>query len=64
MTMKDVSSNWKSTVSGVLTVTLSTTAALLTYPPVAAHTKLVLFLGGFQVVGKVWIALIQKDPKE
>jgi len=64
MSIQTLTANWKSTVSGVLTVTLSTTAALLTYPPVAAHTKLVLFLGGFQVVGKVWIALIQKDPKE
>lgn len=62
--MNHFSANWKTTASGVLTVTLSTTAVLMTYPPVAAHTKLMLFLGGFQVVGKVWVSLIQKDAKE
>jgi hypothetical protein len=55
-------SHWKSTVSGLLTATLATSAALMTYPPIAAHIKLMSILGGVQLVGKVWIALISQDP--
>jgi hypothetical protein len=55
--------HWKSTVSGILTVTLATSAALMTYPPVAQHFEMMTWLGGIQVVGKVWIALISKDAQ-
>ena len=55
--------HWKSTVSGLLTVTLATSAALMAYPPVMNHLKLMGILGGVQVVGKVWIALIGQDNK-
>jgi hypothetical protein len=54
--------HWKSTVSGILTVTLATSAALMAYPPIATHIKLMSILGGVQIVGKVWIALISQDP--
>jgi len=57
-------SNWKSTVSGILTVTLVSSAALMKYPPVMQHLKLMAFLGGFQVLGKIWIALITTDVKK
>ena len=53
--------NWKSTTSGILTATLATTAALLAYPPVLAHSKWVAIGGGIQIVAKVWIAFIQTD---
>lgn len=55
--------NWKSTLQSILTVSLFTTAALLTYPPVMAHPQWVAILGGIQVVGKLWIGLISNDAK-
>ena len=56
--------NWKTTVSSVLTVTLATSAALITYPPVQQHLTVMAILGGVQVVAKVWIGLIQLDAKQ
>jgi len=56
--------NWKTTVSSVLTVTLATSAALVAYPPVQQHLKVMAILGGVQVVAKVWIGLIQVDAKQ
>lgn len=54
--------HWKSTLSGLLTVSLSTTAAFLA-PPLNSliSAKHVLWIGAFQVVGKIWIAAIQVD---
>lgn len=53
--------NWKTSLAGLLTVTLATTAALLACPPVAAHPKWIVIGGGAQVVLKLWISLIQQD---
>lgn len=53
--------HWKSTLSGFLTVTLVTTAGLLTYPPVAEHPKTMAILGGIQFVVKIWVSMIQQD---
>src|SRR5277367_5596561 len=53
--------HWKSSLGGFLTVTLATSAALMTYPPIAAHVKLMSILGGIQIVGKVWVSLISQD---
>lgn len=53
--------NWKSTVSGLLTVGLTTTAALLAYPPVMANPKWVVIGGGIQVVLKIWVSILQQD---
>lgn len=61
MNWKDLLANWKTTLSSILTVTLFSTAALLTYPPVMAHPKVMGILGGVQILAKVWIGLIQKD---
>jgi len=55
--------NWKSTVQSILTVTLFTTAALVTYPPVMAHPGWVSAIGAIQVVGKLWLGLISNDAK-
>ena len=63
MNWKDLAANWKTTVSSILTVTLFTTAGLLTYPPIMAHPKVMGFLGGVQVVAKIWIGLISHDAK-
>ena len=54
--------NWKSTVSGFLTASLATTAAFLS-PPLnqLISPQHVLWIGAFQVVGKIWIGLITKD---
>ena len=54
-------SSWKSTVSGLLTVSLSTTAALLAYPPLQTHLKFIAILGGVQVVLKLWVAIVTTD---
>jgi len=56
--------NWKTTASAILTATLVTSVALLTYPPIQAHPQWVIWLGGVQIVVKVWIGLIQKDAKD
>ena len=64
MNWNDVKTNWKSTVTNLLTVTLVTTVGLLSYPPVLAHPKWVAILGGVQVVAKLWIGLITKDAKQ
>jgi hypothetical protein len=53
--------NWKSTLSGLLTVTLATSTALLTIPAVQNHVKAVGWLMGVQAVVKVWVSLIQVD---
>lgn len=60
--MNTIFAHWKSTLSGVLTTTLATSAAFLA-PPLNAlvSPKTVLWLGAFQVVGKIWIAAITKD---
>jgi hypothetical protein len=54
--------HWKSTVSGFLTASLATSAAFLA-PPLNAYIppKVVLWLGAFQIIGKIWIGLISKD---
>lgn len=56
--------SWKSTVSGILTATLATSAAFLA-PPLntLASPKVILWLGAFQIVGKIWIALLTKDAE-
>jgi len=60
--MNSILVHWKSTVSGLLTVTLATSAAFLA-PPLNTliSYKLVLWIGAFQVIGKIWIAAIQTD---
>lgn len=55
--------NWKTTVSSILTVTLATSAALLAYPPIQQHPQWVIWLGGAQILAKIWIGLIQVDAK-
>src|SRR5271170_5933298 len=61
--MNNILLHWKSTVSGILTVTLSTTTALLALPQIQSlvSPKVLLWLGAGQVVGKVWVSLIQQD---
>jgi hypothetical protein len=60
-TLTHLLTNWKSTVSGFLTITLVTTTALLSYPPLQAHLKAIAIIGGIQVLAKAYIALIQND---
>ena len=60
-TVNSLLANWKTTASSILTVTLVTTVGLLAYPPVIAHPQWVAVLGGVQVVGKIWIGLLQND---
>jgi hypothetical protein len=55
--------NWKSTVQSILTVTLFTTATLLTLPSVQAYPKLITGLSIAQVLAKLWIGLISHDAK-
>jgi hypothetical protein len=57
-----LATNWKSTVSSVLTATLATSAAFLT-PPLNAlvSPKVILYLGAAQIIGKIWIGLLQQD---
>jgi len=54
--------HWKSTVSGILTTTLATSAAFLA-PPLNALVppKVILWIGAAQIIGKIWIAAITKD---
>ncbi len=59
--MNAILKNWKTTVSSILTVTLATSAALMAYPPVLQHLKIMGVLGLVQVLAKVWIGLIQND---
>jgi hypothetical protein len=63
MSLQNAFASWKSTVSSILTTTLATSAAFLA-PPLNSliAPKHVLWLGAFQVVGKIWIGAIQKDP--
>jgi len=65
MNLQHIAANWKTTVSSVLTTMMFTTAGLMAYPPVAAyaaaHPKWAAWVGGAQVVGKIWIGLIQQD---
>lgn len=63
MNWTEIAANWKTTVSSILTVTLVTTAGLLTYPPIMAHPKVISILGGVQIVAKIWIGLISHDAK-
>lgn len=63
MNWKSILANWKTTASSILTVTLATSAALMAYPPVMQHLKLMAVLGGTQIVAKLWIGLIQVDAK-
>jgi hypothetical protein len=60
--MNSALTHWKSTVSGILTTTLATTAAFLA-PPMNSliSSKHVLWIGAFQVLGKIWISLITQD---
>ena len=55
--------NWKSTVQSILTVTLFTTATLLTLPSVQGYPKLITGLSIAQVLAKLWIGLISHDAK-
>lgn len=61
--MNNILSHWKSTVSGLLTATLATSAAFLA-PPLntLVSAKVILWLGAFQIIGKVWIGMISQDP--
>lgn len=60
--MNNLFTHWKSTVSGILTVTLSTSAAFLA-PPLNSYVsaKIVLWCSIFQVIGKIWISAITQD---
>lgn len=60
--MTSILTSWKSTVSGVLTATLATSAAFLA-PPLntLVSAKVILWLGAFQIIGKIWIGLISQD---
>lgn len=55
-------SNWKSTASSILTATLATSAAFLA-PPLntLVSAKVILYIGAAQIIGKIWIGLIQQD---
>lgn len=55
--------NWKSTASGLLTLTLLASVALLGYPPVMQHPQWVAILGGIQVVAKAWISITSLDAQ-
>lgn len=55
--------NWKSTVQSILTVTLFTTATLLTVPSVQAYPRFMSALSVAQVLAKLWIGLISHDAK-
>ena len=55
--------NWKSTVQSILTVTLFTTATLLTLPSVQGYPKLITGLSIAQVLANLWIGLISHDAK-
>jgi hypothetical protein len=60
--VNNILTHWKSTVSGILTATLATSAAFLA-PPLNSlvPAKVILWLGAFQIIGKVWIGLISQD---
>jgi hypothetical protein len=60
--MNTILTHWKSSLSGILTATLATSAAFLA-PPLntMVSAKVILWLGAFQIVGKIWIGLISKD---
>lgn len=60
--MISILTSWKSTVSGILTATLATSAAFLA-PPLntLVSAKVILWLGAFQIIGKIWIGLISQD---
>ena len=63
MNWNSIAQNWKTTVSAILTVTLTTSAALVTYPPVQQHPNWIAVIGGVQIVAKVWIGLLQHDAQ-
>lgn len=62
LSLPHLKNNWKSTVSSILTATLATSAAFLT-PPLNAlvSAKVILYIGAAQIIGKIWIGLIQTD---
>jgi hypothetical protein len=60
--VNNILTHWKSSLSGLLTATLATSAAFLA-PPLntMVPAKVVLWLGAFQIIGKIWIGLISQD---
>ena len=62
LSLPHLASNWKSTVSSILTATLATSAAFLA-PPLntLVSAKVILYIGAAQIIGKIWIGLIQQD---
>lgn len=63
MNLSNITVHWKSSLSGILTVSLTTTATLLALPQIQTlvSPKVLLWIGAFQAVGKVWVSLIQQD---
>jgi hypothetical protein len=61
--MNSIFVHWKSTVAGLLGVSLPTTAALLALPNIQTlvSAKTLLIMGAFQAVGRVWIGIITQD---
>jgi hypothetical protein len=63
ITIPDVLQNWKSTVSGLLTLLVVGGAYLTTNPPPGLSAREMgwaTFVGG---LAKIYLALIQKDAK-
>jgi hypothetical protein len=62
MTIPHLKNNWKSTASSILTATLFTSAAFLA-PPMntLVSGKIILWIGAFQIIGKIWIGLLTQD---
>jgi hypothetical protein len=60
--VNNILTHWKSSVSGLLTATLATSAAFLA-PPLntLVSAKVILWVGAFQIIGKIWIGLISQD---
>lgn len=62
LSLPHLASNWKSTVSSILTATLATSAAFLA-PPLntLVSAKVILWIGAAQIIGKIWIGLLTQD---
>jgi len=60
--MNSFLAHWKSSLGGLLTISLSTSAAFLA-PPMNTYVspKIVMWCGAFQVIGKIWISAITQD---
>jgi hypothetical protein len=60
--VNSILTNWKSNLNGFLTATLVTSAAFLS-PPLntLVSAKVILWIGAFQIIGKLWISLLTKD---